>query len=315
MMTEFGLIEAIREGCKQLPTHGFEGIGDDCAVLPIGGGEALVLTADLVVERVHFLREAATPEEVAHKTLHVNLSDVASMGVSPVATLLSVALPKECMAGDWAERFMKGYLEASQKAGVALIGGDTTASERDITINVTALGRGPENCLKRRRDAQVGDIICLCGELGASGAGLREILAGRYDTPLARAHKLPSAQIKEGVWLGKEPAVHAMMDLSDGLAGDLRHILKASQVGAEVELTKIPVAAGSDLETALSCGEEYKLLLTVASEAFERVAAAYQATFHTPLYPIGRITSEPEKLLWLRNNAPERGNWQGFRHY
>lgn len=315
MMTEFGLIEAIRKGCEVLPDNGFEGIGDDCALLPIGGGEVLAYTADLVVERIHFLREAATPEEVAHKTLHVNLSDVAAMGLRPVATLLSSALPREVMQSEWVTRFMTAYLAASEEAGVALIGGDTTASERDIVFNVTAIGRGPENRVKRRRDARAGDVICVCGELGASGAGLRDILAGRCNTPLAQRHKLPTAQIREGVWLGKEPAVHAMMDLSDGPAGDLKHILKASQVGAEVELSQIPVAAGADLETALCGGEEYKLLITVEPEAFDRVAAAYFKEFGTPLYPIGRITSESEKLLWLRHSEPVKENWQGFRHY
>lgn len=318
MMTEFGLIEMIRTRCGELPTNSFEGIGDDCAVLRIGGGEALVYTSDLLVEQVHFLRRATTPEELAHKALHVNLSDVASMGVRPVATLLSVALPPEMMAEDWAERFAGGYVEASKRAGVALIGGDTTASERDIVINVTAIGRGPEANLKRRKDALAGDIICVSGELGGSGAGLKDILAGRYDTPQARLHKCPTAQIEEGIWLGRQRAVHAMMDLSDGPASDLRHILKASGVGAEVELEAVPIAPGADLDLALAGGEEYKLLLTVAAEEFEALAAAYRQHFGTPLYPIGRITPAPaegEALRWLRCGSPTEEDWQGFRHY
>lgn len=318
MMTEFGLIEMIRTRCEGLPTNSFEGIGDDCAVLPIGGGEALVYTSDLLVEQIHFLRQATTPEELAHKALHVNLSDVASMGVRPVATLLSVALPPEMMQGDWAKRFAEGYIEASKRAEVALIGGDTTASERDIVINVTAIGRGPQTNLKRRKDALAGDIICVCGELGGSGAGLKAILAGRYDTPQAQLHKCPTAQIKEGVWLGRQRAVHAMMDLSDGPASDLRHILKASGVGAEVELEAIPIAPGADLDLALSGGEEYKLLVTVAAEEYEALAAAYQEQFSAPLYPIGRITTLPtegESLRWLRHGDPTEEDWQGFRHY
>lgn len=315
-MTEFGLIEAICAHSKELPTNSFEGIGDDCAVLPIGGGEALVFTSDLLVEQIHFLREATSPEELAHKALHVNLSDVASMGVRPVATLLSVALPREVMQSDWAERFSRGYIEASKRVGVALIGGDTTASERDITINVTAIGRGPEKVLKRRKAALVGDTICVCGKLGASGAGLKDILAGEYQTPLAQLHKSPSAQIEEGAWLGEQVAVHAMMDLSDGLAGDVRHILKASQVGAMVELSQIPIAEGATLEEALSAGEEYKLLLTVEREAFPELAAAFEQRFHYPLYPIGQIVKEPRsEVRWLRDGVEIEGNWQGFRHY
>lgn len=316
MMTEFGLIEAIRRGCEALPKNDFEGIGDDCAVLPIGEGEALVYTTDLLVERIHFLREAATPEEVAHKALHVNLSDVAAMGVRPVATLLSVALPREMMQGDWAERFTQGYIAASKACGVALIGGDTTASERDIVINVTAIGRGSQSQLKRRCDARVGDLICVCGELGASGAGLRQILEGRGDTPLARLHKLPTAQIREGVLLGEWPEVHAMMDLSDGLAGDLKHILKASQRGAEVELEQIPIAEGADLDTALSGGEDYKLLLTLRPEAFEELKSTLHERLDCPLYPIGRIIESPAaEIRWTLRGEKVEGQREGFRHY
>lgn len=316
MMTEFGLIEVIRQGCKRLPTHDFEGIGDDCAVLPIGGDEVLVYTADLLIERIHFLREAATPEEVAHKALHVNLSDVASMGLHPVATLLSVALPREMMQGDWAKRFIEGYIHSSEECGVALIGGDTTASDRDIMINVTAIGRGPQNSLKRRSDAQVGDLICVCGRLGASGAGLRDILAGEYNTPFAQIHKLPTAQIREGAWLGAKEAVHAMMDLSDGIAGDLRHILKASQTGAEVELEKIPIVEGSDLETALCGGEEYKLLFTVSEACFAELRETFRREFSDDLYPIGRIIESPDgELRWLLKGQRITTDHQGFQHY
>ena len=316
MMTEFGLIEAIRRGCEMLPKHDFEGIGDDCAVLPIGGDEVLVFTADLLVEQIHFLREAATPEEVAHKALHVNLSDVASMGVRPVATLLSVALPREMMQGDWAERFTQGYIRASKACDVALIGGDTTASERDIVINVPAIGRGSRSCLKRRSAARVGDLVCVCGELGASGAGLRELLSGNPESPLARLHKLPTAQIREGILLGEWPEVHAMMDLSDGLAGDLRHILKASQTGAEVALEQIPVAEGADLDTALSGGEDYKLLLTLAPEAFEELKHTLHERLGCPLYPIGRIVeSAMPEIRWLRHGEEVEGRRGGFCHY
>ena len=105
-----------------------------------------------------------------------------------------------------------------------------------------------------------------------------------------------------------------MMDLSDGLASDLGHILDLSHVGAEIELERIPVAAGSDLRTAACGGEDYKLLFTAASECAERLAAEFQAQFGHPLYPIGRITSG-EGLTWLRNGHPEALDWHGFSHY
>lgn len=317
MMTEFGLIEVARRLADTLPAHQFEGIGDDCAVLPIGGGEALCFTADLVVEEVHFLREAMTPEEVARKALHVNLSDVASMGVRPVATLLSVALPRAMMQGEWAERFMQGYIAASAEAGVALIGGDTTASKSHIAINVTAIGRGAESHLKRRSEARVGDVVAVSGPLGGSAAGLRHLLAGQHDTPQAATHRTPTARIEEGVWLGGEEAVHAMMDLSDGLASDLRHILERSSVSAEVEVERIPTAEGATLEEALCGGEDYQLLLTLDAARFEEVAARFEAQFGTPLHAVGHILAAEEEptLHWKREGATFFADWQGFRHY
>ena len=188
-MTEFGFIDHIKELFAALPDNGFEGIGDDCAVLPVGEGESLVFTTDMLAEGVHFLRPATSPRELGRKSLAVNLSDVASMGARPVGTLLSLSLPADT-AGTWAEEFMLGYRELSEAFGVTLAGGDTTRSAAGITINVTAIGRIADAHIKRRSGARPGDAILVAGELGLSGAGLRDILAGRYDTPAAAAELL-----------------------------------------------------------------------------------------------------------------------------
>ena len=312
-MTEFGFIDQIRRLFAALPDNSFEGIGDDCAVLPLTDGEVLVFTSDLLTEGVHFLRSATTARELGSKSLAVNLSDVAAMGVRPVATLLSIALPRDA-AGSWALEFMEGYRALSARYGTPLVGGDTTRSESGITINVTAIGRGAADRLKRRRDALAGDTVFVAGELGASGTGLQDILAGRPDTPLAAVHRNPQPQVDEGIWLGGRAEVHAMMDLSDGLASDLGHILELSHTGAEIDLERIPVAAGSDLRTAACGGEDYKLLFTAAPEGAERLAAEFQAQFGTPLHPIGRITRDGG-LTWLRNGRPEALDWHGFTHY
>lgn len=311
-MSEFGFIGRIAAACASLPDHGFEGIGDDCAVLPVGDGEALVFTADLLVEGVHFLRHTASPAELGGKALAVNLSDVASMGAVPVATLLSIALPADAR-DDWAERFMEGYHDASARYGVALVGGDTTSSLRDIAVNVTAIGRVPLDRIKRRSAARAGDLIFVTGELGLSGAGLRDLLRGAADTPFAVRHRNPVPRVGEGVWLGMRPEVHAMMDLSDGLASDLRHILRASQVGAAVETTAIPTPV--DLDTALCGGEDYELLLTAEASAAEPLQAAFAARFGRPLHCVGRITSSAGTLQWLRHGTPLTADWQGFRHW
>ena len=157
---EFGLIGLIRERFASIPSHGCEGIGDDCAVLPLNTTESMVVTTDLLVEDIHFLRDRITPEQLGRKSLAVNLSDVASMGARPVATLLSLSLPTDT-AGTWAEEFMLGYRELSEAFGVTLAGGDTTRSLSGLTINVTAIGRAADAHLKRRSDARPGDAIRL----------------------------------------------------------------------------------------------------------------------------------------------------------
>ncbi len=312
-MTEFGFIDSLRTLCADLPTNGFEGIGDDCAVVPTSGGESLLFTTDLLTEGVHFLRAATTPEELGGKALAVNLSDVAAMGARPVATLLSLALPTDA-TDEWAGRFMAGYHALSVRYGVALIGGDTTRSESGIAINVTAIGRAADAHIKRRSAARAGDLLFVTGKLGASGTGLRDILAGRYDTPLAAAHRNPQPRVEEGIWLGDRPEVGAMMDLSDGLASDVRHLLTASGVSAAIDLERIPVAEGSDLQTAACGGEDYELLLTARAEEAEQLAHDWLARFGTPLYPLGRI--EPgDGLHWLREGRETPLDWRGFTHY
>ena len=312
-MTEFGFIDHIARRFADLPDNGFEGIGDDCAVFPFGDGEALLFTSDLLTEGVHFLRAATSARELGRKALAVNLSDVAAMGARPVATLLSVALPADA-AGEWAEEFMEGYRELSGRFGTPLVGGDTTRSAAGITINVTAIGRAPEAHVKRRSAARPGDMLFVAGELGASGTGLREIFAGRLDAPTAVEHRNPLPQVAEGIWLGARHEVHAMMDLSDGLASDIRHILDRSRVGACIEIGRIPVAPGTDLRTAACGGEDYKLLLTADAAQAERLVADFRAAFGAPLHPIGRITDSRE-LVRLRNGVPEELDWQGFTHY
>lgn len=312
-MTEFGFIEQVAARFAALPANGFEGIGDDCAVLPIGNCEALLFTTDLLTEGVHFLRAATSARELGRKSLAVNLSDVAAMGGRPVSTLLSLSLPVDT-ADDWAAEFMEGYREISERFGAALVGGDTTRSESGIVINVTAIGRIETSHIKRRSDARAGDTIFVSGELGASGAGLADLLAGRYDTPLAAIHRNPQPQVAEGLWLGTRPEVHAMMDLSDGLASDMRHILERSHCGAELDTERIPAAAGADLRLAICGGEDYKLLFTADAAAAERLAADFRDRFGAPLYPIGRITDGTE-LIWRQNGRPVELIWQGFSHF
>ena len=308
--SEFGFIGDIATMFGSLPHHGFEPIGDDCTVLDLGG-EALVMTTDMLIEDVHFLRHASSPEDVGRKSLMVNISDVAAMGAKPVATLLSIALP-EGAQGEWSERFMRGYYEASKERGVALVGGDTTASRDKIAINVVAIGRAPIENIKRRKDAKIGDVIAVTGKLGASSKGLVDIMFGDVHTPAAKIHCQAQARTAEGAWLGARSEVHAMMDVSDGIASDIKHIMELSGVGAEINLEKIPT--DYDIRFATTGGEDYELLLTVDSAAFDTVAEELFAATGTTLTKIGTIT-EGDSLTWLEEGKPRELDLKGFTHF
>ena len=183
-MTEFGFIDRIKDLFATLPDNGFEGIGDDCAVLPVGGGESLVFTTDMLAEGVHFLRTATSARELGRKSLAVNLSDVASMGARPIATLLSLSLPDDA-TGAWAEEFMQGYRELSQEFGVTLAGGDTTRSAAGITINVTAIGRIADADADIRTAACAGEdyVLLLTAECADAERLAADFLA-RFGAPL-----------------------------------------------------------------------------------------------------------------------------------
>jgi thiamine-monophosphate kinase len=308
--SEFGFIGDIATLFGTLPHHGFEPIGDDCTVLPLGD-EALVMTTDMLVEDIHFLRAASSPEEVGEKSLMVNISDVAAMGAKPIATLLSIALP-ESAQGEWAEAFMRGYHAASNREGVALVGGDTTASRDKIAINVVAIGRAPMANIKRRSAAKVGDIIAVTGKLGISSKGLVDIMFGDLNTDAAKAHKRGQARVAEGLWLGAQDEVHAMMDISDGIASDIKHIMELSGVGATINLEQIPT--DYDIRYATTGGEDYELLLTVAPAAFDNIAKALYEATGTTLTAIGVITTD-KQVSWLENGVPSEIEMKGFTHF
>lgn len=309
--SEFSFIGDIATMFGSIAHNGFEPIGDDCTVVELSNDEVLVMTTDMLVEDVHFLREASTAEEVGRKSLMVNLSDVAAMGAKPIASLLSLSLP-ESAQGEWSEAFMRGYYEASRETGVALVGGDTTASRDRITINVVAIGRSEKANIKRRSAARVGDIIAVTGKLGVSSKGLVDIMFGDLTTEAARHHRVAQARIAEGKWLGSRREVHAMMDISDGIASDIKHIMELSNVGATIDLKLIPT--DFDIRYATTGGEDYELLLTVATENFEMLKAEFESATGCRLTAIGHITEDRE-LRWLQDGEPSNVELKGFTHF
>lgn len=322
-MGEFDFIEKIRSLCAAatLPS-GVVGIGDDCAVVPYCEGGDTVVTTDMLVEGVHFLRSDATPEQVGHKAAAVNLSDIAAMGATPIGAFLSIALPKDAQ-GEWAERFVEGFSRTLSRYGTPLLGGDTTSSLRDVCVNVAVVGRCESGRALLRSGAQVGDTIYVTGPLGDSGAGLKVILSPDGErtaeaTRLVERHYTPTPRLSEGYALAHSGEAHAMMDISDGIASDLGHILGRSAVAAEVDIALVPtseelrhesVRRGWNIaELALAAGEDFELLV-VGTERLPSVV-------DFPIYPIGRIVEGPAGTIkWLSQGAPTQLNLQGYRHF
>ena len=313
---EFGFIDFIRSNFPD--PEGTTGIGDDCAVMPSGEGE-LLFSTDLLMEGVHFLRNESSPEDVGWKAAAVNLSDIAAMGGTPVATFLSIALPKDAQ-GEWADRFIEGYTEISRQFDVPLLGGDTTSSLRDIAVNVGILGRCPSGRRLMRNGAKVGETIYVTGPLGDSAGGLQAILKGieRTDdvTRLICRHKRPIPRIEAGRILTECGKAGAMMDISDGIGSDLRHIMKASGVGAVIDLERLPLSPelvsvckeqGWDIyEMATSGGEDFELLFTAA--------AGLENELDIAVYPIGKIVPGNE-LSWRFSNEPMDRDFDGYKHF
>ncbi len=292
---EFGFINHIKELFSTASTNGCEGIGDDCAIIPTSDDTSLVVTCDMLTQGSHFLFPGISAYDLGYKSLAVSLSDVAAMGAVPIASFLSIALPMDC-GKEFQEEFMAGYHDLSRDAGVALLGGDTVTSKEHITVNVTAIGKVKNKNIKRRAAATPNQKIYVSAELGDSAVGLDSILNSRpcHQSQLL-AHYRPSPHIEQGAWLGTRAEVTAMMDISDGVASDLRHILNLSGVGATIDhiptsnLTTqycqqhgIPI-----VQIALATGEDYKLLFTVNSDTATQFEQAYYDRFGTPPLAIG----------------------------
>lgn len=318
---EFGLIGRIAREVEQLVPAGWEGIGDDCAVIPSGDDHSLLVTTDLLVENVHFLRDRITARELGTKSLAVNLSDVAAMGGRPIATFLSIGLPSDTVEVEWCDAFFDGY----RSFGVPLLGGDTTSSPEGIVINITVLGTAENRHIKRRNAARAGDIIAVTGPLGDSAGGLQcllQHLPTDTDTEaLIRRHHAPRPHLAEGEWLGARPDVHAMMDVSDGVASDLLHILRASSLAAAVDVRRLPLSplllkmtdrCGWDAHRlALTGGEDYVLLLTADRERFARLQQDFQAQFGRTLHPIGECMPGQPTIQYRGSE----GTFTGFNHF
>jgi thiamine-monophosphate kinase len=303
---EFGFIKKISRGCLIRPEGVIKSIGDDAAAFTVAPDMVSLITTDLLVERIHFIRNSIAGFDLGYKSLAVNLSDIAAMGGSAREAFISIAIPQDCPL-EYLEAFYDGMKNLATEFDVNILGGDTTRSKEDLIINVVVQGTVAKTQMMCRDAARPGDIVVSSGYLGNSKAGLHLILnnipADTEDLKvLYRAHVLPKPHLHEGRFLASQPGIHAGIDTSDGLSSDLGHIAEQSRVGAALYSDKIPISDSllkfcsrfdfDPVEYALSGGEDYTLLCTVAPQGAEELAEKFQREFKKPLFQIGEVNDK-----------------------
>jgi len=309
-MNEWELIARLTRDLAPHPSV-VAGPGDDCALLDFGIPDRwLVLKTDAVVEGIHFTTDTA-PERVGHKAIARVLSDFAAAAATPTAALVTLALPPG-FDPDRIEALYSGLRATAERWNVAIAGGETTTNPDRILISVSAVGTVSRSRVIRRSGARPGDALFVSGELGGSLAG----------------HHLDfEPRLAEAQWLAKHFSVHAMIDLSDGLAGDLRHLTRAGGVGAELNEASLPISraaksrarGGSNakppLLAALTDGEDFELLFAVSSRDAVSVLDQWKLRFpQVRLTCIGRITTETS--IQIRNpKGPRPLPHHGYVHF
>ncbi len=327
-LSEFEIIKRYFDTPVQSPFVAL-GIGDDCAVIAPTAGKQLLVSTDMMVQGRHFTLDAS-PEWIAQKALAVNLSDLAACGATPKAFFLSIALPQALAHDEWLAPFAQALHSLASKYGCALAGGDTTRSEV-LTLSITVLGESPAPLL--RSGAQAGDMVWVSGTLG--DAALALALQQGQHTQLAfsdaqHAHlsqrlHTPSPRIKLGQAL--RGLASSCMDVSDGLAGDILHVLKASDVDATIDVDALPLsselrtaqAAGLDVRPfALSGGDDYELLFTAPATQRQAVldAAASVGVTVTAIGQVGACEGVLPKLHWC-DDAGQAVHYEGkgYQHF
>ncbi len=315
---EFGLISRLTgdlhpQGAVRL------GIGDDCAEVEVGD-TSLLLTCDASLEDVHFHRDWGTPEDIGWKAAVSALSDIAAMGGRANYLLVTLALPDDLDLG-WVEAAYRGIREAASFAGAQIVGGDTTGSRSGVVLDFSVVGEVVGRAV-RRDGAKPGDLLAMTGGIGARGAGLHALLHDFEAPELVKEYLRPFPRLVEGRWLQSQDAVHAMMDVSDGLLPDARHIARSSGVGINLHGDRLPAHAAverfwTDLgenpaAKRLRSGEEYELLIAVERVEAAALRETFLHTFEVPLTFVGECTDGHEGVM-IDGEPVEDGGFEHFR--
>lgn len=294
------------------------GIGDDAALLAPPANHELVISTDTLIAGRHFPLDTDA-FDIGWKAVAVNLSDLAAMGATPHSILLALTLPKA--DPDFLAKLAEGIFALCDASNVTLIGGDTTRGET-LSLTVTALGWVPTGQAILRSGAQIGDLVVVSNALGDAAFALQHLHNPKLDSQLKSRLDRPTPRLELGKAL--RGYASAMLDISDGLAQDLGHILTASEVAARIEVEKLPLSthlAGLSVEQraplALSGGDDYELCFTISPQKFADFQQLW-ASNDLPLTVIGEIvqhTPANERLTILHNHLPFHVNSQGFKHF
>lgn len=300
--SEFDFIESIRRRTGSSPLVPL-GIGDDAAVLANGSAGESLVAVDMLMDGTHFRLDETGPELVGRKSLAVNLSDIAAMGGRPVAAFLAIALPAS-LGRSLAERLTQGVLDLARDYGVVLAGGDTNVWNGPLVTCVTVVGQ-PIGRSIQRSGAKPGDWLMVTGSLGGS-------LAGR--------HLRFEPRVREASLLMDLVDIHAMIDISDGLAADVHHLARESGVGVTIDGDAIPISADvpgdlpheERLQHALSDGEDFELLFAVTPDEGSRLLREWKS--ETSLCRVGTVTAEPGCRLVRKGHNVEPLPEAGWTH-
>lgn len=316
MLSEFGLINRY---FRNHPLHRKDvvlGIGDDGAVVNIPEGQQLVITMDTLVSGIHFL-PSWSASDIAYKSLAVNLSDLAAMGAEPAWALMSLSMPEA--DEKWLDLFCEGFYKLAKKFDLQLIGGDI--SRGPLVITLTLHGFVPIGQAIKRSEAKPGDLIYVTGDLGEAGLALqmeRNLLP--KDTSILTSLKNPKPRIQEGLAL--RGIANSMIDISDGLAADLGHILEESRVGAIIDENKIPIAPSilkyhspqDALELALYNGDDYELVFTMPPDLKQKSKNLFKA-FSCGVHLIGTIDRNEGLRCKTSENRIIHLKMKGHQHF